>query len=849
MGVVAQDFTDVAYDLGVIHSMNSSNGFGGGVSFFDINNDGLDDLTFVMENDSVVVFLNNGDGFTPLEGMPHIVGETRHAIWVDYDNDGDNDLFVTTFADGSCRLFRNEGDLTLIDVTNESGLAGLISTNYGATFADYDRDGFLDLYLCRYIGFGSQLDPLNTNALFRNNGDGTFSDVTIEAGVGDGVQLSFMGGWLDFNKDGWPDLYVINDKPGWHNNLYINKGDGTFENMTADAGAHMYNDDPMSATFADFDNDGDLDWYSSNTGHASTRARLMVNEDDTFTEAAEEYGVALQAWAWGAAFFDFNNDTFLDLFVATGWTTGHWQAEVPSALYRSEEAQHFTQMPESAFSEGSVAASYGVAVGDYNNDGYPDLAVLNAKDYDSFLFRNNGSGNNYVKITLEGTVSNKMAIGSWITLYAQGQPYFHYTRCGENYCGQNSQHLIFGLADATTVDSVIVEFPSGHVDSWYDLPVNEHHYLVEGATIAAPVLASSTELCPGQSAQLYASTSLPVVWNTGATTQLLIVGQSGDYFYTLTTSEGFVVTSDVVTVVVEEVPDFDVQVISPSCFGLSDGSIEITGADGFDIAVTLDANTVGTIDLSDGNYSVTLTSPFGCTYSTTASLMQPDQLDLLVFSNSPPCSGDQVPVDAFVFGGTPPYTLTYGTQVENSLGAGTHIISVIDSQGCAISEEIVIVEPDLLTLNYTVFENQLNMTASGGVSPYTFQVVFPDGTLTNGATVQMDQDGSYTVLLTDVNECETQITLDHVVSNIYDQDEVHLKVYPNPAGDVFHIECSSCQLLEVMIFDLSGRMVDRFQINHEPKASVQINHLAQGVYYTQIVTTSRQVKSTRLVKH
>ncbi len=835
----AQQFSSVAQQLGVFHTMNSSDGFGGGVSFFDINNDGLDDLTFVLENDSVVVFLNNGAGFTPVSGMPIIQGQTRHAIWVDYDNDGDNDLFVTTFGGGSCRMFRNEGDLVLTDVTNECGLAGLISTNFGATFADYDRDGFLDLYLCRYDGFGSPLEPLKTNALFRNNGDGTFSDVTTAAGVGDGVQLSFMGGWIDFNKDGWPDLYVINDKPGWHNNLYINKTDGTFEVFTEEAGAFMYNDDPMSATFADFDNDGDLDWYSSNTGHSSTRARLMVNQNgQTFVEQAEEYGVALQAWAWGAAFFDFDNDSFLDLFVATGYTLGHWQPEVQSALYRNVQAQHFTQMPDNEFSGGTVAASYGVAVGDIDNNGYPDLAVLNAKNYDSFLFQNNGNGNAFIKVTLEGTVSNAMAIGSWITVYANGRQYVHYTRCGENYCGQNSQHHIFGLANASIVDAIEIEFPSGHVDTYYNLDVNQHYTFVEGGSLAAPIEATQTVLCDDETATITADPSIIPSWSNGSNETAITVSEPGLYSYSYTTNHGITVHSDTVEVVASQNPNPSINTTPPTCHGYSDGSIEVVFNDDADETV-LSINgqpSDGIINsLTAGTYTIELVTPSGCSYLYGADLPEPAPFDAVGIVDPILCNGEMAQVQVLTFGGVPPYTVYWNGLETNALSPGAYEMIIIDSMGCEAGGFYQVTEPQELVGALVLNDDMLSVDVSGGTPPYDVTFFSPAGTMVD-SPVALTDEGAYHIHITDSHNCQLELTHYHTLTFVNNRKVERAVIYPNPTDGLLTIDAKNSDLREIVLFDVSGRMVlNRDGVNNS-KVILQLNELPSGIYTVHIIT-------------
>ena len=200
-------------------------------------------------------------------------------LWVDYDNDLDYDLFVTTENMPEI-LYNNDGNFNCTDVTQFAGLYGLPAVSEGISFGDLNNDGFLDFFLCRYMEIGDTNDISHINLLFMNNGDGTFTDKTVATEIGNEIAPSFQGVWLDYNKDGWQDIYVINDKPFDANYLYKNNGDGTFTDMADSAGAGLMLNDPMSNTVGDFDNDSDLDIYMSNVGNLSTEGKLLVNNND-----------------------------------------------------------------------------------------------------------------------------------------------------------------------------------------------------------------------------------------------------------------------------------------------------------------------------------------------------------------------------------------------------------------------------------------------------------------------------------------------------------------------------------------------------------------------------------------
>ena len=338
--VNAQLFENNAPQQG-IDILVQSDLFGSGISSYDIDQDGWDDLTFCMRNDSLVFYRNIEGQFVRSPSFLYAAGETKHVLWVDYDNDGDLDLTVTTW-EGTYRLYRNDGNFAFTDISVEAGLAQNIENTYGASWADYDRDGDLDMYVCLYEYEGNQTNFPRFNHLYRNNGDGTFTDVSLEAGVSDGIQMSFQAVWLDHDEDGWPDLYVINDR-WFSNSLYRNNGDGTFTDITAVSGTGVVGQDPMTASVADLDNDGDLDIYMTNTGWFDKVGMLLVNNGDgTFSELGIPYGVNIDTWSWGATWVDVDNDSWQDLYVTTSMPNG---PVMDNVLYHNNEGISFSNSP------------------------------------------------------------------------------------------------------------------------------------------------------------------------------------------------------------------------------------------------------------------------------------------------------------------------------------------------------------------------------------------------------------------------------------------------------------------------------------------------------------------------
>jgi hypothetical protein len=857
VNVYCQQFSEVSNILGIEYTLNSSDGWGAGVSFYDFDNDGLDDLTLVLENDYVQLYRNTGSGFEALPPFAFSSGKTRQAIWVDYDNDGYADLFVTTSGPGSCKLYRNQTDGSFVDVTVQSGLFGLNSFNYGATFADYNKDGFIDLYLCRYILNGNSQDPLQVNALFRNNGDGTFTNVSIEAGVSNGTQPSFIGIWIDINSNGWPDLYVINDRASWQNTLYLNNGDGTFTDATTTYGAGMPSDDPMSGTFADFDNDGDLDIYSTNTGTASTPSRLLLNEDGLlFSEVADERGVALNKWGWGSAFLDVDNDSNLDLFVATGYVFTISLPEVESHFFINNGQHSFEIAPASYVDTDLTAASYGVAIGDANGDGYQDVFVVNAENYNSFLLLNEGGSNNYIKVTLAGVASNKMAIGSWISVYVAGEKFVHYTRCGENYCGQNSHHHIFGLSNADLVDSLVVLYPSGHKDVYFNLQANSHYYFTEGETYYVTINSvESNWLCMGDSILISVDNHSSYTWSTGETTQTIYVEEPGTYWVTVTNQFGLSVQSVPVTIQWAPESTIDYQINHISCFGETDGSITVT-FDNNQPPVSIlwnTGNTTSTIEnLDAGIYSFLGVNYFGCPTTGSAMIESPSPISATYNVSDVLCFGENTgSISVTPIGGTTPYSINWGEINPNALNAGVYSILVSDTNLCFTELSIVIEEPTPLNIElwYTNFEEPNNLgtagiIVAGGTPPYSFE-------WSNGEIDVQDiydlKAGEYSVSVIDANGCESNQAFTILnITGVEVYSNSNIKVFPNPFSFNLFIDNYNNTEISFQLYNAQGLLILQ-EFNTKPPFQISTPHLAEGIYFLNI-SDKHQFQQFKLVK-
>ncbi|WP_111682985.1 FG-GAP-like repeat-containing protein [Winogradskyella tangerina] len=477
------DYVDRATVLGITSHTGFSSFGGTGVSFADFDNDGFDDITLASSVNEPVRFYKNIDGFFFVEvdffSNPLAYNyQTRSVTWIDYDNDGDKDLFLTSDSDGN-RLFERQNN-NLDDVTVASGFPLDNLFTYGASWGDINNDGCIDVYLSNRIG-----NTTITNYLFQNNCDGTFSEVTDSIGLTNQPALSFCSGFFDINNDGWQDLYVANDKfkPNY---LYKNNGDGTFTDISESSGADIVID-AMSVTVDDFNADGFFDIYITNTPATISTpdpgcVLLKNNGDDTFTNISSTSGTDLDSFAWGSNFLDADNDSHLDLYVNTMYTDSD---SYPSyAFYESNGDETFDGSGYSGFSTNSYR-SYSSAIGDYNNDGHLEIIVNNDLDTNPCLWENIAvNTRNYISVALEGNVSNKDGIGSLIEISINGNKQYRLIMSGEGYLSQNSYTEHFGVDVANTIDYVKVKWLSGIEDTIFNVTPNQKITIVEGSTLS-----------------------------------------------------------------------------------------------------------------------------------------------------------------------------------------------------------------------------------------------------------------------------------------------------------------------------------------------------------------------------
>ncbi len=418
----------------------------------------------------------------------------------DYDNDGFVDLYVTNL--GSNGLFHNNGNGTFTDVTRQAGLDDP-RWSTSAAWLDYDRDGDLDLYVCNYVDFTvkthkrcysptGELDYCTPAAyrplldrLFRNDGKGQFTDVSVASGIGAIPGPGLGVTCADFNGDGWVDIYVAND--GAANFLWMNKGNGTFEENGLLSGAAYAMDGiaraGMGATAGDFDNDGDEDILVTNLAREGSTLYRNNSRGD-FHDATSEFNLTQASFlstGFGATWFDYDNDGRLDLFTANGAVT--IIATQKSSPYPFQQRNQLFHNEGTSFRDVSASVgaalqlsevSRGAALGDVDNDGDVDLLVSNNNGGARLLLNDVGMKRNWLTIRLEGTKDNRNGVGALVTVVRKGQsPLIRRAHSDGSYLSASDLRVHFGLDTATVIESVIVQWPSGAKESWAKVPINK----------------------------------------------------------------------------------------------------------------------------------------------------------------------------------------------------------------------------------------------------------------------------------------------------------------------------------------------------------------------------------------
>ena len=482
---------------------------GRGSGWADYDGDGDLDLVTVGTYQPISLYRNNGDGtFTDVAQQAGLVGLKGGwaTIWFDFDNDGDQDLFITRegwYPPAPKLLYRNNGDGTFTEIAKAAGVDDPNGAGFCATVADFNLDGFLDIYVANGpLGVGA------TNVLFINQGNGTFRERAREAGVADPRRsIGTCAG--DYNNDGYPDLFVINVQG---NALYRNNRDGTFTNVTAEAGVEQPVGTSYVCWFFDYDNDGWQDLFVSSwnsyqdflenkiTGKSKGKGFRSVvyrnNHNGTFTDVSSEAGLTACFGTMGANYGDFDNNGFPDIYLGNG--RPEMSSLEPDALFMNKGNGTFVDVTERA-GLGEVRKTHGTSVADFDGDGWLDLYLpiggnFPGDQWRNVLCHNRGGTNHALSIRLIGTHCNRDAVGARVSLRLPQSKQYQEASRGVGFGASNAPELHFGLGQETQVLDLEVVWPKGKVERFDRLKADSKITITEGrgVTDQAPFQKSKT---------------------------------------------------------------------------------------------------------------------------------------------------------------------------------------------------------------------------------------------------------------------------------------------------------------------------------------------------------------------
>ena len=692
---------------------------GCGLSCADFNSDGLDDLTVAQASGTVSLYLRTEDGFD-LDQELESEGQSTGVLWVDVDGDGDLDLFAGRL-DSGVKLYIRNGSGDLVDESLARGVPDWIEWNpRGISASDFDQDQDLDIYIASYhISIDEYHHP---NALLINNGFGYFTLAADSVGVHDGIKTSFHGAWLDYDQDGWQDLWVINDRPSFKNAMYRNQGDGTFSDVVLELGL-LNVIDPMTATVFDPDQDGDWDLFCTDV--ANVPHALFEQTDSGFVDVALDSGVGgIDDFGWGGCAVDVDGDAREDLMVATL----NWPSESPvdNRLYMAQDSgmafqEDGTGWPNEQF------PLYHLGRFDLDGDRAPDIIGHGAIPIAQLLLNTNEQGSSRMTVRLVGTTSNSHAVGALIEVYAAGQRQMQQVDAGSDYVTQHSYTRFFGMDTLQTLDSIVVTWPGAATETWYALDADTAHVLVQGSAGAMPEILHRD--CPWDDQGWLVpalSGDFEMTWNgSPLTSDSVWASISGEQvleasWWNGTSSIQWTLTADVAP---EEGPGFEC--LFPVCFG--DSAVLSWSAIGAESVIWMDSlpfplDTVVQVALD----SIAVEWQYGpqCVLDTVVLVDMPEELTLALNVMDPLCFGGQAEVFFEAAGGTPPLLVDWNGADPTALIDGLWPVAALDAVGCAVFDTAEVAAPPVLEVDVGwSFQDDsdtvwVELDVTGGTPPY-----------------------------------------------------------------------------------------------------------------------------------
>jgi len=451
-------FIDVSQAAGI-----DNTGQNRGVAIYDYDNDGWEDIYVSRLDGSNLLYQNQGDGtFTNVAQAAGVwvTSPSECSVWGDIDNDGDGDLYVGNRSVMNS-LYINNGDGTFSNQTLNSGTGSALHPK-SVHMADFNLDGFLDIYIANINA---------ANILYENNGDGTFTNIAASSGTDD-AQTNLGAVVFDYDGDKDPDIYVAHDA-NQANILYRNNGNGTFTNVAASAGVD-YMGFGMGVDVADFNLDGHLDLYITNLNE---NVLFLNNGNGTFSDLSATAGIQDLGMGWSVNCIDYNLDMHPDIYAVND--TYFPNPSRNNILYTNNTDGTYTPLANSVVN--SAFGTYGSACFDFDNNGSADFMIANNGSDGNQLFKNSTTGN-WIKFNLVGTQSNRDGVGARVRVNVGGTWLADEVISGSGYCSQSSLGIHFGLGNNTFIDSIHVSWPSGAEDRYGSEPGNATYTLTENST-------------------------------------------------------------------------------------------------------------------------------------------------------------------------------------------------------------------------------------------------------------------------------------------------------------------------------------------------------------------------------
>lgn len=852
--------------------------FGNGISIFDYNLDSKDDVTVAYPYQGIAAFQIQDNALIQDFFIPLPIN-IKQLIWADFNNDGDKELFVTAYGGGLFLFDYSQGGLTLIEESFSSVIFGF---HYGASAADFDNDGDLDLYVTQYFNYNSGASL--PNLLFRNEGNFEFTEVGANLGVNAATNNSFQTVWVDFNRDGWQDLYVIND----HNipNLFYQNNSGLSFTEIAQENNSDIAMSSMSNSISDYNRDGFFDIFITD---GLTPVLLEGDTSGIYTQVA--YGVGFNNFqtGWGALWIDDDFDGWEDIHICQGGTTS---STFPNQYYHNDNGYFTVSNTFDMFDK----ASYVNAKGDLNSDCFPDFVVMNAFPNSYDVWKGQPNESNYLKLELEGTISNKDAAGAIVEVYSNSELNMKAVLYGDNYISQSSNSLLFGMGNYEVIDTLCIYWPRGLVEKFYNVEVNQSYSVTEGMSeiINTNLIIYNQNHCYNASG-FEVSPSAEWVhwqWQDGSVDNSVIVFSDTTLQAIAWNSEN--ISFNLIYNVSISSPQPEFSISFSECFN-TPNLISVQKNSDWEVTYNGNQLVVDSIYVSAGDHFLNFASDSGCLVDTLIQIaaVAPLQVEK---SFQPACPGDLVEFfinlgdsellnynlvgleywSGFLPAGSYPFSIVNSSNncvyldtllieqsaypvisiSNDSICAGTISsleievldttsmnwfvmnseyndqdsaisITVQNQEGCIYSEDIYL----FISSNISVFpieqtinnQHLLSLNPSGGISPYTIQ--WGDSTFGEYYFLNSSEWISYEI----IDDMGCNFVGSYYYQSTDEINEIYNKYFVYAEQDL--LICLGFNNLEYSIIALNGGLVEKGMIENE---SINAATLKPGIYLLQL---------------